>query len=81
MEKAICDLYPLAIKDERKRDSYELFKLFPSLTTFEYSFLRDIPNEKAEEELNQLAEQNFLVSKSNNTGTIWKQVAAGIHLN
>lgn len=81
LEKAICDLYPLAIKDERKRDSYELFKLFPSLTTFEYSFLRDITNEQAEEELTKLAEQQFLVSKSNPTGTIWKHVTASIASN
>ncbi len=76
LEKAIVDLYPLAIKDERKRDALELFKLFPSLTTFEYSFLMDITNEEATEQLTTLAQKHILLSKTNKTGTIWKQVTS-----
>jgi 2-polyprenyl-6-methoxyphenol hydroxylase-like FAD-dependent oxidoreductase/predicted DsbA family dithiol-disulfide isomerase len=74
LEKAILDLYPAAVKDERKRDALELFKLFPSLTTFEYAFLMDVSNDQAISELTKLAQQNCVVAKANETGTIWKQV-------
>jgi len=74
LEKAILDLYPLAVKDERKRDALELFTIFPSLTTFEYSFLMDITTEEATAELTELEQKEMLLSKTNKTGTIWKQL-------
>jgi predicted DsbA family dithiol-disulfide isomerase/2-polyprenyl-6-methoxyphenol hydroxylase-like FAD-dependent oxidoreductase len=79
LEKAITDLYPLAAKDERKRDVLELFRLFPSLTTFEFSFLINITNEEASEQLQTLASKKMLTGKTNKTGTVWRQttVATG----
>lgn len=75
MEKAIIDLYPLATKNERKRDTLELFRLFTSLTTFEYSYLMNITKEDATRQLDELAGKNLVIGKTNTTGTIWRKTA------
>lgn len=72
MEKAILDLYPLAQKDTTIRKPLELFQIYQSMTTHEFSYLMEIDKMEAENVLKNLAHSGLVNRKKNNTGTIWK---------
>ncbi len=72
MERAILELYPLAIKDERKRKPIELFHIYQSMTTHEFSFLMEIDMGESENILMTLNHSGLIQSKKNKSGTIWK---------
>jgi predicted transcriptional regulator len=72
MEKAILDLYPLAQKDNTVRKPLDLFKIYQSMTTHEFSYLMEIDKMEAENILENLAHSGLVNRKKNNNGTIWK---------
>lgn len=72
-EKTILDFIPDAKKQEVTNDYQGLFKLYPTLTTKEFSFLSDLELAQSENLLQELALKG-IIKKSNShiIGTIWK---------
>lgn len=73
LEKMVLDFIPDATKEAISNDYNELFKLYPTLTTKEFSFLSDLEMTQSENLLKEL-ELNGVIKKSNShlIGTIWK---------
>lgn len=72
LEKAILDLNPLAEKDARVRDPYELFQVFTSLTTHEFCYLSELDTRSGEKLLEQLETEGVIVKRHGYSGAIWK---------
>lgn len=73
LEKMVLDFIPDAQKQVISNDYNELFQLYPTLTTKEFSFLSDLEMVQSEKLLKEL-EINGVIKKSNShlIGTIWK---------
>ena len=72
MEKAILDLHPAAKKDTTIRKPLELFQIYQSMTTHEFTYLMDLETKEAEDILKNLSHSGLLQSKKNKSGSIWK---------
>lgn len=72
-EKTLFSFIPFAQKKTVKNDIESLFKVFPTLTTKEFSFLADVNHEEAQERLNSLYNDGVIVQQLNNLiGVVWK---------
>lgn len=71
-EEAILSAYPGAEKLPYDKSWQGLFKAFSSLTTREFAELSDMPRVKAEELLQQLAEEKRIEKTSIKNGSIWR---------
>jgi predicted DsbA family dithiol-disulfide isomerase/2-polyprenyl-6-methoxyphenol hydroxylase-like FAD-dependent oxidoreductase len=72
LERVILNLYPEAVADFSVKSAIELFQIYPSMATHEFSFLMGLNKESSEiilEDLKNSGKLQNLVSKS---GTIWK---------
>ena len=72
LEKAILDLYPEAKKDTTPRKPLELFQIYQSMTTHEFTYLMGLEKQEAEDILKNLSHSGLLQSKRNKSGSIWK---------
>lgn len=72
MENAILDLYPAAEKDKTIRKPLELFQIYQSMTTHEFTYLMGLEKQEAEGILRNLSHSGMLLSKKNKSGSIWK---------
>ncbi len=72
LEKAILDLYPDAKKDTTTRKPMELFQIYQSMTTHEFTYLMGLEKQEAEDILKNLSHSGMLMSKRNKSGSIWK---------
>jgi hypothetical protein len=72
LEKAILDLYPEAKKDTTARKPLELFQIYQSMTTHEFTYLMGLEKQEAEDILKNLSHSGLLMSKRNKSGSIWK---------
>jgi 2-polyprenyl-6-methoxyphenol hydroxylase-like FAD-dependent oxidoreductase/predicted DsbA family dithiol-disulfide isomerase len=72
-ENTLISFIPFAKKKTIKRDMEALFKVFPTLTTKEFSFLADVDIVTAEELLTSLFKDGTILQQVNNrSGIIWK---------
>jgi predicted DsbA family dithiol-disulfide isomerase len=72
-EKTLFSFIPFAQKKTVKNDLKSLFKVFPTLTTKEFSFLADVQTEEAEELLGNLYKDGIIVQQlKNQIGVVWK---------
>lgn len=72
-EKTLFSFIPFAQKKTVKNDLKSLFKVFPTLTTKEFSFLADVQTEEAEELLDNLYNEGIIVQQlKNQIGVVWK---------
>jgi len=72
-EKTLFSFIPFAQKKTVKNDLKSLFKVFPTLTTKEFSFLADVQTEEAEELLDNLHNEGIIVQQlKNQIGVVWK---------
>ena len=72
-EDALLQLIPKAKKKPIKKDYENLFKIYPTLTTKEFSFLSDLEMDASEALLLDLFEKKVLIKyNSQQKGTIWK---------
>ena len=72
-EKTLFSFIPFAQKKTVKNDIESLFKVFPTLTTKEFSFLADVNHDEAQERLNSLYNDGVIVQQLNNLiGVVWK---------
>jgi 2-polyprenyl-6-methoxyphenol hydroxylase-like FAD-dependent oxidoreductase/predicted DsbA family dithiol-disulfide isomerase len=72
LENAILNLYPAAKKDKTIRKPLELFQIYQSMTTHEFTYLMDLEKKEAEDILINLSHSGLLQSKKNQSGSIWK---------
>jgi 2-polyprenyl-6-methoxyphenol hydroxylase-like FAD-dependent oxidoreductase/predicted DsbA family dithiol-disulfide isomerase len=72
-EQTLLSFNPTAQKKAVKNDIEALFKVFPTLTAKEFSFLADVQNDEAENLLNQLFNRGIIVQQiKNQIGVVWK---------
>jgi 2-polyprenyl-6-methoxyphenol hydroxylase-like FAD-dependent oxidoreductase/predicted DsbA family dithiol-disulfide isomerase len=72
-EDALLQLIPKAKKKPIKKDYENLFNIYPTLTTKEFSFLSDLEMEASEALLLDLYNKKVLIQyNSQQKGTIWK---------
>jgi predicted DsbA family dithiol-disulfide isomerase len=72
-ENTLISFIPFAKKKTIKKDMEALFKVFPTLTTKEFSFLADVDIVTAEELLTSLFKDGTILQQVNNrSGIIWK---------
>jgi predicted HTH transcriptional regulator len=72
-EQTLLSFNPTAQKKAVKNDIEALFKVFPTLTAKEFSFLSDVQNDEAENLLNQLFNRGIIVQQiKNQIGVVWK---------
>lgn len=72
LEQVILNLHPEAVADLNVKSAIEMFQIYPSMTTHEFSYLMGMDKEQSEnilDELNKLGKLQNLVTKN---GTIWK---------
>jgi predicted DsbA family dithiol-disulfide isomerase len=75
LERVILCLYPEAKADLSIKSAIEMFQIYPSMATHEFSFLMGLNKESSEvilEELKKSGKLQNLISKS---GTIWKFIS------
>jgi hypothetical protein len=71
MENAIFN-YPSAEKDKTIRKPLELFQIYQSMTTHEFTYLMGLEKQEAEDILQKFTHSGMLLSKKNKSGLIWK---------
>jgi len=76
-EMAVLKLYPVAVKNEYRKDWEALFAIYPSLTAKEYSELSGTSRKESEAILNELTAKEILEKFTTKNGAIWsiKKVA------
>jgi predicted DsbA family dithiol-disulfide isomerase len=72
-EQTLLSFNPTTQKKAVKNDIEAIFKVFPTLTAKEFSFLADVQNDEAEDLLNQLFNKGIIVQQiKNQIGVVWK---------
>ena len=72
LERVIKELHPDAEGDKSAKTPIELFHIYPSMATHEFSFLMGFNKETSEEILNDLKQTGRLNNLKSKSGTIWK---------
>jgi len=72
LERVIKELHPDAEGDKSAKTPIELFHIYPSMATHEFSFLMGIKKETSEEILEDLRLSGKLNNLRSKSGTIWK---------
>ncbi|MFZ4797576.1 MAG: DsbA family protein [Bacteroidia bacterium] len=72
LERVIKELFPDAVSDISAKSAIELFHIYPSMATHEFSFLMGINKETSEEILENLKLTGKLNNLKSKSGTIWK---------
>ncbi|GAB4041688.1 DsbA family protein [Spirosoma gilvum] len=75
-EAAVLKIHPKASKVNYDKDWQALFKVYPTLTTREFSELSDLSVQQSEEELESLTQQGELSKLVTKNGPLWQRKSA-----
>jgi len=72
LEQVILNLFPEAKADESIKSAIEMFQIYPSMATYEFSYLMGIDKLEAERVLEALKQSGKLQKVVSKSGTFWK---------
>jgi predicted DsbA family dithiol-disulfide isomerase len=72
LEQVILNLFPEAKADESIKSAIEMFQIYPSMATHEFSYLMGIDKLEAERVLEALKQSGKLQKAVSKSGTFWK---------
>lgn len=72
-EQTLLAIFPEALKNAYDQSPEALFKLYPTLTTKEFSVLAGVSRAQAEQTLRNLLEQKKLEQFTSKNGVLWKK--------